>query len=169
MEAANGPMNFNEQMDDILSKHSLSVKPEWIDHNNHMNLAYYPMAFYGATAAFSLYLGMDRAFKKRTSTASFLADMHLSYKREVVGGDPLIIYSRLINFDKKRIHFWHQMHHAEKGHLVATCEMLSLNIDTKTRSVAAMPEELSRVFSEVLERHSQLPIPGDIGRSISIG
>ncbi len=161
-------MNNNQQMEDILSSHRLTVKPEWIDHNNHMNLAYYPMAFYGATANFSLYLGMDRAFKKRTNTASFLADMHLSYKREAGADDPLIIYSRLINFDQKRVHFWHQMHHETKGHLVATCEMLSLNIDTKTRRVAAMPEELSQVFSGVLERHSQLPTPKDIGSSISI-
>lgn len=80
---------------EILGLHMSTVKQEWIDHNDHMNLAYYPMAFYEATNALALYLGMDREFKDRTHTASFLADMHFSYKREVRLNDPSKFFQEL--------------------------------------------------------------------------
>ena len=145
-----------------------TVKQEWIDHNDHMNLAYYLMAFYEATNTLSLYLGMDREFKDRTHTVSFLAGMHFSYKREVCLNAPLNFFSRIISFDKKRVHFWHEMYHAEENYLAATCEMLSLNIDTQLRRVTDMPDELLTTLERVRKSHGRLPTPEGIGSSISI-
>jgi len=151
-----------------LELYATLVKPEWVDHNGHMNLAYYPMAFYEATNALSLHLGMTREFKNRTKTASFAANLHLSYRREVRDGDPLRFLSRIINFDSKRVHFWHEMHHATDDYLAATCEMMSLNIDTTLRRVADMPAELLERLREIHDVHALLPPPAGLGHSIKI-
>ena len=49
-----------------LELHREPVRPEWIDYNGHMKLAYYLLAFDHACDAFLDYIGMDEAYRART-------------------------------------------------------------------------------------------------------
>ena len=161
-------MNELRLREAYLCSHRQVVRHDWIDHNKHMNLTAYPVAFYEAVNEFSSYLGMTREFKTRTQTASFLADMHLSYKRELFEAAPIVIYSRIVNFDAKRVHAWHEMFHEKEGYLAAYCEMLSLNIDTKTRRVTERPDEVMTHLALIQKQHNTVPRPNDVSRSITI-
>ena len=43
-----------------------TVRPEWIDHNGHMNMAYYVLAFDEASGALMRYIGIDQPYRDRT-------------------------------------------------------------------------------------------------------
>ena len=55
-----------------------------------------------------------------------------------------------------------------KGFLAATCEWLILFIDMNKRRVAAMPDDLTALMSRVKQAHHALPLPPEVGRSISL-
>ena len=144
------------------------VRPEWIDYNGHMNVAYYVLAFDYATDAFMHHIGLSREYKESVNSTTFALDMNVSYKREVLEGDPLRFTTQLIDVDEKRLHFFHQMFHATEGYLSATNEVLSVHVDLDTRRIAPMPDALGQRVGAVWDQHRVLPKPDAVGRTMGI-
>ena len=151
-----------------LAIHEETVLPEWIDYNGHMNVAFYVLAFDHATDAMLEYLRLTPDYKAKENTTTFVADMNVTYRKEVKEGDPLRFTTRILNCDEKRIHFWHEMYHAKEGYLAATNELLSLHIDLRTRRVGPMSQAVASWVGEVCAAHSTLPNPKGVGRLIGM-
>jgi acyl-CoA thioester hydrolase len=147
---------------------SLSVRPEWIDGNGHMNVAFYLKAFdEGFDIAYdAIEFGYDMI--KRRSISTMAAEMHITYQGELFKGDPFRIETQLVDFDRKRFHWFQTMRHGETGALAATCEWLILFIDMNARRVAAMPDDIFAMIGRVKAAHAKLPRPPEIGRHISL-
>ena len=62
------------------------------------------------------------------------------------------VVSHLLGVDTKRLHYFHEMFHAEHGHRVAAQELIGLHIDLRIRRVAPFPPELSARLQEMRER-----------------
>ena len=88
----------------------LEIPQEWTDHNGHMNVAYYVLAFDRATDAFYDQLGIGWSYLERERRSLFTLSMNVDYVGEVFAGDPVRIVSRLIDHDHKRIRYFHEMH-----------------------------------------------------------
>ena len=147
---------------------SLTVRPEWIDGNGHMNVAYYLKAFdEGFDAAYgAIEFGFDTIERRGVSTMA--AEMHITYQGELFEGDPIRIETQLVDFNRKRFHWFQQMRHGETLKLAATCEWMILFIDMSKRKVAEMPDDIFDLISRVKESHAHLPKPPAVGRSISL-
>src|SRR5512144_1543295 len=102
----------------------LEILPEWTDQNGHMNVAYYVLAFDRATDTLYDALGIGWSYLSREQRSLFTLSMNVDYVAEVFAGDRVHIVSRLIDFDHKRIHYFHEMHHASEAYLAATNEIL---------------------------------------------
>ena len=100
------------------------VRPEWIDHNGHMNMGYYLVVFDLASDEFWRWIGLDDAHRRARRVTTFCLETHVTYHREVREGDPLRFRTRLLAHDGKRVHFFHEMLHAAQGYLAATNEVL---------------------------------------------
>lgn len=148
--------------------HRETVRPEWIDYNGHMNVAYYTLVFDHGTDAFWNFLGIGEAYLKRTNFSTFALESHVTYRGEVKLGDPLRVTSQLVAHDAKRLHFFHRMYHAERGYLAATCECVSLHVDLGTRRAAPFPPDVAAWLSAVAAAHAGLPRPPELGRSIGL-
>jgi acyl-CoA thioester hydrolase len=144
------------------------VLPEWIDHNGHMNVGYYHVAFDQASSPFFRWLGLTPAFRKAHGSSTFAVESHLHFVREVHVGDPLRFEARLLDFDDKRIHFYEEMFHATEGFLAATYESLSVHVDFGARRTAPMPAALAHRLAEVKAEHAKLPRPWQVGHVISL-
>jgi acyl-CoA thioester hydrolase len=147
---------------------SLTVIPEWIDGNGHMNVAYYLKAFdegFDATYA-AMQFGFEMIERRGISTMA--AEMHITYQGELFEGDPIRIETQLLDFNRKRFHWFQQMRHGETLKLAATCEWMILFIDMNKRKVAEMPDDIFELMSRVKTAHAHLPKPPEVGRSISL-
>ncbi len=144
------------------------VRPEWIDYNGHMNVAYYLLAFDHAADAFFDVLGINETYRRTARSTTFAAECHITYQREVVAGDPLRFTVQIIGFDPKRIHFLQTMHHAVQGYVAATSEWLSLHIDLDRRRVTPMPKPILDRLDEIYAVHQHLPRPVEAGRAIGL-
>ena len=142
------------------------VRPEWIDYNGHMNVAYYLLAFDNAADVFFNHIGLDSAYRQEVGRGPFAVECHITYQREVMAGDPLRIAAQVIGYDEKRIHFFQWMFHADQGFVAATTEWLSLHVDLGVRRVAPMPAAILRRLAEVHAVHRRLPPPPELGRRV---
>ena len=154
--------------DGLLELHREAVRPEYIDWNGHMNVAYYVLVFDHATDVFFDYIGIDEAYRKERQFTTFILEAQVTYRREVLEGDPLRITTQLLDFDHKRAHYFHRMYHAEEGWLAATNELLSLHIDARKRRSAPFPDDILARWAEIHEAHATLPRPPEAGRAMGI-
>lgn len=149
-------------------QHRDIVRPEWIDYNGHMNVAYYMLAFDNATDTFYNALGVGADYKEGGHFSTFTLEAHITYDHEVMQGDPLRITTQLLDFDAKRIHYFHQMYHAEAGYIASTNELISIHIDMRIRRSAPMPDPLLERLAAMRDAHAALPKPPQAGRIIGI-
>ena len=152
----------------LLDTHRDIVKPEWIDHNGHFNMGYYLVVFDRATDAVLHQVGLTAELREGTGATTFTLEAHVNYLNELHEGDPLRFTTRLLGFDHKRIHYFHEMYHATEGYLAATNELMSLHVNHSTRRSAPMAVEVTRCLEEILEAHEPLPLPEQVGRRIGL-
>ena len=144
------------------------VKPEWIDHNGHMNVTFYLEAFDHNIGDFFRSLGLTKEYRRKQSVATYCGDFHIHYIRELFKGTRIEITCQLVDFDEKRIHLCQSMDNAEEGYLAAESEVIYLHVDAPARKVAPMKSDLFERVKVVHEAHKQLEQPGQKGRIISI-
>ena len=125
------------------AEHNDHVRPEWLDGNGHMNLAYYVVVFDRGTDAWLELAGLGAAYRDAGGTV-FAFEAHTIYRREVGAGAPLQVRSCLVEAAGKRLHLMHEM--TSGGVEVALQEVLFLHVDLRTRRPAIMdPEASARV------------------------
>lgn len=144
------------------------VRDEWIDYNGHMNVAYYVLAFDLGTDGLLDLLGLDAAYRSRTGHSTFALEMHVSYTREIGRAEPYLITSRILDADHKRIHMFHEMHHAREGWLAASNEVITMHIDMQRRRSRAFPSEVQARVDAMRLAHAGLPRPTAAGSTIMI-
>jgi acyl-CoA thioester hydrolase len=144
------------------------VRPEWIDHNAHMNMGYYLVVFDFATDAFFAWAGLGAAPRRKYGVTTFCLEAHVTYHREVRAGDPLRFTTQLLDHDAKRLHYIHAMYHATEGYLAATNELVSLHVSLATRRGAPMAPETLERLAEIRRVHDRLPRPPQAGRRIGL-
>jgi acyl-CoA thioester hydrolase len=151
-----------------LRLHVETVRPEWIDYNGHMNVAYYVLAFDHATDMLFDHLAVGESYRRTSGCSFFAVRQRIDYLREVSSGDRLTFETQFLGFDDKRMHFHHRMFHAEQGFLAATTELLALHVDLAARRAAPIaPDARARI--EVLARlHAMLPEPPGVGEGIGL-
>ena len=149
-----------------LALHTETVRPEWIDYNGHMNVAYYLLAFDHATDAVLDHLGVGEAYATSANRSLFVVEAHLTYAREVTQGDSLRFTSTILGADAKRLHLFHEMRHADEGFLAATAEFLLLHVDLADRRAVPFPDEIRLRLATAAEAHAVLPRPPQAGRAV---
>ncbi len=125
-----------------------AVIPDWIDHNGHMNVAYYVVAFDEATDAIYEEWGIGLAYPESSGCSVFTLGMNVDYLGELFEGDPIRIITDLVDWDQKRIHYYHRMFHAESGQLVATNECLCMNVRLETRKSEPFPDAVIATLAD---------------------
>ena len=144
------------------------VRPEWIDHNQHMNMGYYVVVFDLATDEFFGWVGLDHEHRRTRQVTTFCLEAHVTYHREVRAGDPLRFTTLLLGHDAKRLHYIHFMYHATEGYLASTNELMSLHVSQTTRRAAPMAPEILGRLAAIKAAHDRLPRPPQAGRRIGL-
>jgi acyl-CoA thioester hydrolase len=145
------------------------VRPEWIDHNGHMNMGYYLVVFDLATDEFFRSIGLDEAHRRASGVTTFALEAHVTYHREVREGDALRFTTLLLGHDVKRLHYFHQMYHATEGYLAATNELMSLHVSEETRRAALMAPGILERLRLMQAAHDRVPRPPQVGRRLGLG
>jgi acyl-CoA thioester hydrolase len=128
-----------------------TIKKEWIDYNNHMNMAYYVLVFDDIWEIILKKFQMGENSAKSNNMSTMVVETHTTYNSEVKLGDEVEINLTFFDHDKKRLHFKMEMIEKSSKKLSATLEMLSLYIDLKKRKVAEFEQEKIDIMDKFIE------------------
>ena len=146
----------------------MTIEPEWIDYNGHLNMAYYNVLFdRGADDAFS-HFGIGPDYLASRGMTTFTAEAHVTYLREVGQHETVRIATRMLDFDEKRFHFFQEMYAEGDETVRATSENISLHVLHAETRVVPMPDDVQEQLRAVWTRHLSLPNAPQVGHVIGI-
>jgi len=145
----------------------LAVKPEWLDYNDHMNVAYYIAAFDLGIEDLKSAYGLDEAYRKAHQRSTVALEAHITYQNEAALGDHLRIESRILATDGKRLHLCQAMYRSET--LLSTQEAMSISFDLAARRSCPFDSALRTRIEALQQAQTALPVPGWVGRTIGLG
>ena len=144
----------------------INVQEEWIDYNNHMQDAYYGLAFSYAIDHFQDAVGFDENYRSRTGCTIFVVEDHKFYLNEVKLRSELVIKTTLLDADKKKFILQSQMLVNDKK--VATSEMLQAHVKTApTPKITEMPQVIFDRFTDLLKQKNDVDM-GFVSRKLSL-
>lgn len=146
----------------------MSVDVGWIDHNGHLNMAYYHVLLDRAFEEFGGVLGLGSLYIEATQCSLFAAEAHIRYLRELRANDVVRATIILLAADDKRLHTVRQLHHAQDGWLAAMSENMTLHVDLAARKVVSFPVNIQERLSLILKKHQTVARPDGLGRRVSL-
>jgi acyl-CoA thioester hydrolase len=146
----------------------MTVEPQWIDYNGHLNLAYYNVLFDRAVDEVYELIGVGPDYLKQHGHSTMVAEVHVRYLRELHDGDPVRVTVQLLDYDAKRFQFFEQLFHATEGWMSATCESMTLHVDMTTKKVAPFPDHVMQALGRMKTAHASLPQPNGAGRRVAM-
>ena len=144
------------------------VKPEWIDYNGHMNVAYYVLAFDLAIDVLWARIGITPEYIRDTRGSTFAVECHVTYQRELCEAEPYYVTMDLVAYDAKRIHQFQRMYHAEQHYLAATAEWMSLHVDLGSRKVTHWPAATLDELAVIAAEQAHARRPEGLGRRMGV-
>ncbi|MDI6837425.1 MAG: carnitine 3-dehydrogenase [Rhizobiaceae bacterium] len=146
-----------------LRLHEAHVTGGWLDYNGHMTEFRYLQVLGDATDAFLIHMGLDAEYRAGGHSA-YTVETHIRHLAEVKGGTRLVVETRLLGYDEKRL----RVHHAildDRGETVATGEHMLLHVDTGANRTVAMPAALMRALEAIIAQ-DRAPHPDHAGIGI---
>ena len=147
---------------------TMQVENAWIDHNGHMNMAYYLLIFDRCLDFVYDHLNIGVAYVEASGGSCFSREVQVNYLQEVVAGDPVRVTFQLMDCDEKRLHFFQHMYHDVDDYLAATSEQLALHVDMNQRRTTPLPKTVQQQLNELVRSHKTLPRPLQAGGQIGI-
>ena len=146
----------------------ISIEPDWIDYNGHLNMAYYLVLFDRCVDAAFEEFGLGPDYVKERNASFYTLEVHVTYLRELTLADKVNVALRLLDYDAKRTHYFEEMYHAEDGFLAATMECICMHVDMNTKRGAPFPDDVLARIGAMRDRHKDLPVPDQVGSVIGI-
>lgn len=145
-----------------------TVKPEWIDYNGHLNMAYYLVIFDQAVDGFLELIGLGKSYFEVEMGSAFSLECRLTFQRELLEGDGVRVTVQLLDFSDKQFYFFMRMFHSRSGVLAATFEQVGIHVDMKTRKSTPFPPGTRSMLQEITTGHEKLPRPDETVRTMGI-
>jgi len=145
-----------------------TVRDEWIDFNGHMTNAAYVTAFDIASVAWLDRVGIDREYRERERCSTFALELHTVFHRELAARVPFVIETRLLDFDGKRLHLFHQIRSAEEGFLAASLEVVTMHVDLDRRRSTPLPQVITERLETWKAASDRLGWPDHAGRRVGL-
>ena len=132
---------------------TFEVKKEWVDYNNHMNMAYYVLIFDQAWEVALEKFKMGGTAAKDNNRSTMVVETNTKYINEVKEGEKVNIYVNYFDHDKKRLHLKMEMISQKTSKLSASMEWISLYIDLSKRKVTEFEEEKVKLMRDFIEEN----------------
>ena len=145
-----------------------TIEDGWIDYNGHLNEAYYLLIFSHATDELIDWMGMHAAFREAEQLSIYTLETHLCYLQEVPRAAGVVVTTRVLDLDDKKVHLFHEMHRQADGVLACTAEMVMASIDMRGPRTAPFPAMAAERLRALLDARRDEPWPGRAGRSVGI-
>ena len=133
---------------------TFEVKKEWVDYNNHMNMAYYVLVFDQAWEVALEKFKMGGTAAKNLDRSTMVVETNTKYLNEVKEAERVNVNLTYFDHDKKRLHLKMEMISQKTNNLSASMEWISLYIDLSKRKVTEFEEEKIKLMRDFIEQNN---------------
>ena len=126
------------------------ITKDWVDYNNHLNMAYYVLIFDKAWEVMLEKFQMGETSAKKTNKSTMVVETHTTYNNEVKENENVDVFLTYFDHDKKRLHYKLEMIEKSTQKLSATIEMISLYVDLKERRVAEFEKDKLKLMDNFI-------------------
>ncbi len=150
--ARHGAATRPDRTQDLASEtfYAATVEASWLDSLDHVNFLEYQRAADKATDGFWIAVGGEMAAAGRSTLSIVIVETHARYLRELRLGDAIEIRTRIISFDRRRIHLEHTLLRGEDVSCVIG--VLGLAFDIVARTASHWPEPMLLAFAARCEQ-----------------
>ncbi len=120
-----------------------AVYPWQCDHMGHMNVMWYVGKFDEATWNLLGEMGLSPAFLRAHDRGMAAVEQIISYKKELVAGDVVTVYSAVIEIKERVLRFSHEMRKTDTGEVAAATLLTAVHLDTKARRACPFPADVA--------------------------
>ncbi len=146
----------------------MTVEPQWIDYNGHLNVAYYNVLFDRAVDELYELVGLGPDYLKAAQAFDHGGGGACALPARTEQGDPVQVSVQLLDYDAKRIHLFEELRHAAEHWLSATSENMTLHVDMTAKKVAPFAPHVLDALARMKAAHAGLPRPEAAGRSVKM-
>ena len=137
----------------------MTIPDTYVDANGHMNIRWYIAIFDDAGDALHDRIGLTREFHQHNASGTMDLEHHTSFLSEVLPGDHVSVYVRMVAHSTKLIHYVMFMVNDKHGRLAALFECVNAFVDIRARKVTPYPPEIVRKIATVALGHNRLDWP----------
>jgi len=117
-----------------------------------MNVMWYVGKFDEATWSLFAELGITPSYLREQQRGMVAVQQVISYKQELLAGDVIKVYSRVLEIRDKVIRFQHDMLNLERDEIAATCELTGVHMDRQARKSCPFPSAIREGAEKFLTR-----------------
>jgi len=132
---------------------SQKIIKEWVDYNNHLNMAYYILIFDQACEVMLEKFKMGADSAKNEMRGTMVVETNTKYISEVKENDEVDIMLSFFDHDKKRLHLKLEIIKKKTKIISASIEWLSLYVNLETRKVTEFENEKIELMSDFIEQN----------------
>jgi carnitine 3-dehydrogenase len=164
-ERAGGEVVLPPLPDGRLRLHEVLVAPNWIDYNGHMTESRYLQVLGDTTDAFLRRIGILGPYID-SGRSYYTVETHIRHLGEARAGDRLVVASRLLGHDAKRLHLFHELMRAEDDVVIATGEHMLLHVDRSAGKTVPADDDILSALDQIAEAQRDLPWPEGAGNRV---
>lgn len=143
-----------DQVRELPAQVTVTVTPDFIDENGHMNVHhYFGLQERACTAVFDA-LGFDETYPQRTDHGVFTLEQHLTYVSECLEGNVISAHVQVVSVSDKTAHLLVYLVNDSRDALAHIAENMIAHVDLTTRRITAWPDEALSVFAEQIATES---------------
>ena len=132
---------------------SQKIIKEWVDYNNHLNMAYYVLIFDQACEVMLEKFKIGAVSAKNERRSTMVVETNTKYINEVKKGVEVDIVLTFFDHDKKRLHLSLDMIEKQTKKISASIEWLSLYVNLETRKVTEFENEKIIIMNNFIKKN----------------
>ncbi len=137
--------------------HAQRIPLDYLDENQHVNVQYYVHLTEQGLVALFEQVGLGAAYAAATEFGNFALEQHIRYLAEMLLGDCISVYIRLVELSPKRGYFMGFLVNETQARLAATVEIVQMNVEMAERRGAPYPAAAKTQLDALLDAHRRLP------------
>ena len=143
------------------------VPPDWKDRNGHVNVQFYQTLYELGGYQILEEVGIGESYLTAHDFGMFDLEHHLHYRAELLIGDTVNTYNRLLDRNDKCFHGMYFIINDSRDQLACTLEYITSGVDLRTRRISPFPEKMKMGIDRQFEKHRLLdwaaPVCGVMG------
>ncbi|MXX52212.1 MAG: thioesterase [Chloroflexi bacterium] len=136
--------------------HRQMIPAAYLDENQHVNVQYYVHLVEKGLVTLFERAGLGETYAAADEYGNFALEQHIRYLAELLVGEQVSVYIRLLELTPKRAYFMGFIINDSRKQLASAVELVQMNVDMRQRRGAPYPPAGAAALQALHARHERL-------------